>query len=137
MISARAVRNTSWLAIMPRGRGGGRGYHSDHHGSGRGGWGGGGGGSEGGGGGYRGGGGSGRGRGGPPRGLRGKDIGLYYARKQKDRGKKDRSVLEGVMGEQPTCKSKSRKKGKPWFMRFPGLTDLHRKHKNKKSGPPL
>ena len=129
MISARAVRKTSWLAIMPRGRGGGRGYHSDHHGSGRGGWGGGGGGSEGGGGGYRGGGGSGRGRGGPPRGLRGKDIGLYYARKQKDRGKKDRSVSKG--------KGPRRGKGTPWFLRFPGLTDLHRKHKNKKSNPPM
>ena len=133
MISARVVNKTNWLAIMPRGRGG-RGYHSDHHGSGRGGWGG-GDGSEGGsgyrgggGGGYRGGG-SGRGRGGPPRGLRGKDIGLYYARKQKDRGKKDRSVSKG----------KGSRGKDPWFLRFPGLTDLARKHKKKleKNRPPM
>ncbi len=56
----------------------------------------------GGGGGFSRGGGGGRGRGrgrgrggggGPPRGLRGKDIGLFYARKQKDRQAENRSLL--------------------------------------------
>ncbi|XP_019627907.1 PREDICTED: ATP-dependent RNA helicase DHX36-like [Branchiostoma belcheri] len=81
-----------------RGRGGGhRGWRGHHQGSSRSHWSGGeersfsSGGSGGWGGGRGGRGGRGRGH---PSGLRGKDIGLFYARKSKDREKRERSVVQ-------------------------------------------